>query len=97
MADGPPICHPALNCIVVAPICSFTLTNRPLLLGPDMVLTVTLGSRALDTTLTCDGQVGLELEPGDEISFSRSNHSVRLVESPFRDYYEILRTKLRWG
>ena len=44
LSAGGPICHPALNCIVVAPICSFTLTNRPLLLGPDMVLTVTLGS-----------------------------------------------------
>jgi len=97
LSAGGPICHPALNCIVVSPICSFTLTNRPLLLGPDMVLTVTLGSRSRDTTLTCDGQVGLELEPGDEISFQRSAHSVRLVESPFRDYYEILRTKLRWG
>ena len=33
LSAGGPICHPALNCIVVAPICSFTLTNRPLLLG----------------------------------------------------------------
>jgi NAD+ kinase len=97
LSAGGPICHPALNCLVVSPICSFTLTNRPLLLGPQMTFKVTLGSRARDTTLTCDGQVGLELEPGDEISFQRSEHSVRLVESPFRDYFEILRTKLRWG
>jgi NAD+ kinase len=62
-----------------------------------MTFKVTLDSRARETTLTCDGQVGLELEPGDEITFQRSKHSVRLVESPFRDYFEILRTKLRWG
>ncbi|MCF8032099.1 MAG: NAD(+)/NADH kinase [Desulfarculaceae bacterium] len=97
LSAGGPICHPALNCIVVSPICSFALTNRPLLLGPQMVLSVTLGGRAGDTTLTCDGQVGLMLEPGDQVSFQRSAHSVRLVESPFRDYFEILRTKLRWG
>ena len=97
LSAGGPICHPALNCIVVAPICSFTLTNRPLLLAPDMVLSVTLGQRAQETTLTCDGQVGLELEPGDEIRFQRSKHVVHLIQSPFRDYFEILKTKLRWG
>ncbi|MBU1156556.1 MAG: NAD(+)/NADH kinase [Proteobacteria bacterium] len=97
LSAGGPICHPALNCIVVAPICSFTLTNRPLLLAPDMTLSVTLGHRAQETTLTCDGQVGLELEPGDEIRFQRSEHIVHLIQSPFRDYFEILKTKLRWG
>lgn len=97
LSAGGPICHPALNCIVVAPICSFTLTNRPLLLAPDMTLSVTLGHRAQETTLTCDGQVGLELEPGDEIRFQRSEHVVHLIQSPFRDYFEILKTKLRWG
>ncbi|MCF8040898.1 MAG: NAD(+)/NADH kinase [Desulfarculaceae bacterium] len=97
LSAGGPICHPALNCIVMAPICSFTLTNRPLLLSPDMTLSVTLGQRAQETTLTCDGQVGLELEPGDEIRFQRSEHIVHLIQSPFRDYFEILKTKLRWG
>ncbi|MCB2192113.1 MAG: NAD(+)/NADH kinase [Deltaproteobacteria bacterium] len=97
LSAGGPICHPALNCIVVAPICSFTLTNRPLLLAPNMTLSVTLGHRAQETTLTCDGQVGLELEPGDEIRFQRSEHIVHLIQSPFRDYFEILKTKLRWG
>ena len=97
LSAGGPICHPALNCIVVSPICSFTLTNRPLLLSPDMTLSVTLGHRAQETTLTCDGQVGLELEPGDEILFQRSEHMVHLIQSPFRDYFEILKTKLRWG
>lgn len=97
LSAGGPICHPALNCIVVSPICSFTLTNRPLLLGPEMTMAVTLGHRAQETTLTCDGQVGLELEPGDEIRFQRSEHMVHLIQSPFRDYFEILKTKLRWG
>ena len=97
LSAGGPICHPSLNCIVVAPICSFTLSNRPLLLAPEMVLGVTLGQRAQETTLTCDGQVGLELEPGDEIRFQRSEHTVHLIQSPFKDYFEILKTKLRWG
>jgi NAD+ kinase len=97
LSAGGPICHPSLDCIVVAPICSFALSNRPLLLAPDMGLSVTLGPGAFETTLTCDGQVGLELRPGDQIQVRRSPHTVCLIQSPFRDYFEILRTKLRWG
>jgi NAD+ kinase len=97
LSAGGPICHPALECIVVTPICSFALSNRPLLLQPDIRLSLTLDDRARDASLTCDGQVGVELKPGDEVNIGRALRSVRVVLSPFRDYFEILRTKLRWG
>ena len=97
LSAGGPICHPRLDCIVVTPICSFALSNRPLLLSPDMKLTINLGGRAQDTTLTCDGQVGLELNPADSITVCRAAETVRIIHSPFKDYFEILRTKLRWG
>ena len=97
LSAGGPICHPSLECIVVTPICSFALSNRPLLLGPAMTLSLTLGPRAEAVTLTCDGQVGVELLPGDVITVRKARAAVRLVQSPFKDYFEILRTKLRWG
>ncbi|KIX13233.1 NAD(+)/NADH kinase [Dethiosulfatarculus sandiegensis] len=97
LSAGGPICHPALDCIVVTPICSFALSNRPVLLEPDLVLSITLDHRSLDTSLTCDGQVGLDLEPGDKIYIQRAKKAVRIIHSPFKDYFEILRTKLRWG
>ncbi len=97
LSAGGPICHPALDCLVVTPICSFALSNRPLLLGPQMRLTVSLGPKVQETTLTCDGQVGCELQAGDKVIISRARQAVRLVLSPFKDYFEILRTKLRWG
>ena len=97
LSAGGPICHPALDCLVVAPICSFALSNRPLLLGPQMRLTISLGAKAEETSLTCDGQVGIELQAGDRVVISRAAQGVRLIESPFKDYFEILRTKLRWG
>ncbi len=97
LSAGGPICHPSLECILVTPICSFALSNRPLLLSPHMTLTVTLDRRAQDTTLTCDGQVGFDLVAGDRVIISRAGKTVRLIHSPFKDYFEILRAKLRWG
>lgn len=97
LSAGGPICHPSLECMLVTPICSFALSNRPLLLSPGMTLTVALDRRAQDTTLTCDGQVGFDLVAEDRVVISRAAEAVRLIHSPFRDYFEILRTKLRWG
>lgn len=97
LSAGGPICHPALDCLVVTPICSFALSNRPLLLAPQMRLTISLGAKAEETTLTCDGQVGIELQEGDKVVVSRADRGVRLIHSPFKDYFEILRAKLRWG
>ncbi len=97
LSAGGPICHPALDCLVVTPICSFALSNRPLLLGPQMTFTISLGAKAEETSLTCDGQVGIELQDGDQVVISKAAQGVRLIQSPFKDYFEILRTKLRWG
>jgi NAD+ kinase len=97
LSAGGPICHPSLECMLVTPICSFALSNRPLLLSPGMTLTVTLDRRAQDTTLTCDGQVGFDLLAEDRVIISRAAETVRLIHSPFKNFFEILRTKLRWG
>ncbi len=97
LSAGGPICHPDLNCILVTPICSFALSNRPLLLSPHLTLELSLGREAGHTTLTCDGQVGLEISSQDTVTVQRAAESVRIINSPFRDYFEILRTKLRWG
>lgn len=97
LSAGGPICYPELGCISLAPICSFALNNRPLLIGPDMTLTIRLAPRTDSITVTMDGQVGVELSHDNVIQVGRGDCSVRLVNSPFRDYFEILRTKLRWG
>jgi NAD+ kinase len=41
--------------------------------------------------------VGRKLLPGDRVQVRRSDARTRLVSSPSKDYFEILRTKLNWG
>jgi len=97
LSAGGPICYPSLKCMLITPICSFALSNRPLLLSSYMTLTIILDHRAEDSTLTCDGQIGFNLLAGDHVIISQAAKTIRLILSPFKDYFEILRTKLRWG
>ena len=97
LAAGGPIIHPALDCLVITPICPHTLTNRPLVVDADASITVTLKSDKEDVYLTLDGQVGMELKAGDVIRVRRAEHRTRLVTSRSKDYFEVLRTKLKWG
>ncbi|RII27231.1 MAG: NAD(+) kinase [Geobacter sp.] len=97
LAAGGPIVHPPLECLVVTPICPHTLTNRPIVINADAMVTVTLKSAHEDVFLTLDGQVGMELKGGDVITVRRAAHRTRLIMSRSKDYFEVLRTKLKWG
>ncbi|BDV43711.1 NAD kinase [Geotalea uraniireducens] len=95
-ANGP-IVHPALECVAITPICPHTLTNRPIVLEASAEIAVRINSKHEDVFLTLDGQVGMELKCGDLIRVQRAEHRTRLVMSASKDYFEVLRTKLKWG
>jgi NAD+ kinase len=97
LSAGGPILYPELDCFVLSPICPHTLTNRPIVVGSDAVIKVALKCINEDVCLTLDGQVGVKLECGDVIRIARSKQRTHLIVSGSRDYFEILRTKLKWG
>lgn len=97
LSAGGPIVYPTSHCTVLTPICPFTLTNRPIILPSQVVIQVELGERIKDVSLTCDGQVGCELFSSDKILISAAPNPLSLIKTPTIDYFEILRTKLKWG
>jgi len=97
LAAQGPVVHPSLDCLLVTPICPHTLTNRPIVVGGDSSLEVRLQSKDEDVFLTLDGQVKLDLESGDTIVVNKAACRTRLVVSSTKDYYEVLRAKLKWG
>lgn len=97
LAAAGPIVHPSLHAMLLTPICPFTLNNRPIMLSDKVKIKVTLKTENVDHLLTLDGQVSFALKAGDEVRIERSKNCTRLIKSPFRDYYSILRTKLQWS
>ncbi len=97
LSAGGPIIYPTAHSIVMTPICPFTLSNRPIILPAEAQVEVELGARAQDVAVTCDGQVGCELQPRDRVLVSATGTPLRLIKPRTTDYFEILRTKLKWG
>jgi NAD+ kinase len=97
LSAGGPIVHPTLHCFVVTPICPHTLSNRPIALPDNVVVTVCLTSQSEDVLLTLDGQIGFPLLPNDVVEIKKSRFKMKLIKHPTKSYYEILRTKLKWG
>lgn len=97
LSAGGPIVHPVLDCIVLTPICPHTLTNRPIVLSGDSLIEVGLRSESEDVFLTLDGQIGVSLEKGDVVEVKKSPHKTRLFLPCERDYFQVLREKLKWG
>ena len=98
LAAGGPIMHPQVGGMVIAAICPHSLNVRPLVIPEESVVEIELLQKEGDIMLTLDGQFGFELHLGDLITISKyKRHSVKVVQSPKRDYFELLRTKLYLG
>ena len=97
MAAGGPIINPGSECLVITPICPHMLTNRPMIVSADASIRVEVMFQDENVFLTADGQVGTSLQAGDIVEVERASNRTRLILSPEKDYFEILRTKLRWG
>ena len=54
-------------------------------------------ARDVEVHVTFDGQFGCPLTPADAVVVTRSPRSLRLVRAPNRDFFAVLRTKLKWG
>jgi NAD+ kinase len=96
LSAGGPIVFPTMDAVVLTPICSHTLTNRPIVLPASQPIDVTLQSDQ-DVMLTMDGQVGFHLKRGDRVEIRQAAARIRLLRFPQKHFFSVLRTKLKWG
>ncbi len=97
LSAGGPVIYPSMNAVVITPICPFTLSNRPLVVPDDAVIELCLKTDQEDVALTLDGQVGFPLKVEDRVVIRKSQTTFSLVQPMNRNYFDVLRDKLRWG
>jgi len=98
LSAGGPIVQPTVDAMIITPIAPHTLTNRPIVIPGNSTVRVQPTMDARDEIVfTLDGQSAFPVHPGDEISVSRAAKPLRLIHPTTRSYFEVLRTKLKWG
>jgi NAD+ kinase len=97
LSAGGPVIFPSMNAVVITPICPFTLSNRPIVVPDDAIIELRLKTDKEDVALTLDGQVGFPLKLDDRVIIRKSKATFNLVQPMNRNYFDVLRDKLRWG
>jgi NAD+ kinase len=100
LSAGGPIVHPAVDVMVLTPICAHTLNARPVVISGGDTVGVRVdpvGAPPPPAMLTVDGQAGLPLDADDEVRSGRSPYRTRLIRLGREGFYTVLRTKLWWG
>jgi NAD+ kinase len=96
LSAGGPILFPTMDAIVLTPIAPHTLSNRPIVLPGGQRVDVTLRADQ-EVMLTMDGQVGVPLRERDVVEVQKACARIRLVRFEQKDFFSVLRTKLKWG
>lgn len=97
LSAGGPVIFPSMNAVVITPICPFTLSNRPIVVPDNATIELLLKTDQEEVTLTLDGQVGFSLNVDDRVVIRKSRVTFHLVQPSNRNYFDVLRDKLRWG
>jgi NAD+ kinase len=97
LSAGGPLVYPANDSIILTPICSHSLSTRPLVLNPEHPIEVSLGEDEHPLTIVADGQEKRQLNPGQTLVIRRSPHDLKLARTRYAtSFFEALRDKLDW-
>ncbi len=96
LSAGGPILYPTLETFLMTPICPHTLTNRPIVLPDTFILEIKIKGGD-DVYMTIDGQEGFPLKVRDRVVIKKADYKAKFLVLHSRDYFHILRTKLKWG
>ena len=97
LSAGGPIVHPSVESFVITPICPHTLSDRPLVIRDSSSVEMKLSGNTESVFLTLDGQRGIPLQATDIVRASRAKEMLKLIHPSNKSYFEILRSKLKWG
>ena len=97
LSAGGPIIYPTMGAVVMTPICPHMLSNRPIVLPDNLEIQIELVTARQEVFLTLDGQEGIPVTERERVVIRKSPTTIQFVYSPSKNYFDVLRTKLKWG
>ena len=97
LSAGGPIVTPELKLFLITPIAPHNLNTRPIILSGDVKIVLTLAAPSEFGIVNVDGHTHNKINLEDEVEISYSKESLKIVLPDNRNYYNVLREKLKWG
>ncbi|MCJ8337022.1 MAG: NAD(+) kinase [Pseudomonadales bacterium] len=98
LSGGGPIMHPKLDALVLVPMFPHTLSSRPIVVDGNSELKIIISEENETYPLvSCDGQVSINLAPGDVIKLNKHQHKLQLLHPEGYNFYRTCREKLGWS
>jgi NAD+ kinase len=99
LSAGGPVVVPAVDALVVTPICPHTLAVRPIVLPGSCRITVMrlppFGGE--EVLISADGQVGEVLDDGMKVVVTRGAYDALLIRLETEGFFSRMRRALQWG
>ena len=93
LSAGGPVVYPLTESFILTPICPHSLSQRPLILPSDFIITSFVKENI--AKLIIDGQEIYSLD--DKIVLKKAKRKAKLIHRVERNYFDVLREKLHWG
>lgn len=97
LSAGGPILSGNLSAIVITPLCSHSLSFRPIVINAQSVITIEPVRVNKGTTINLDGQVSHQLRKNDVVTIQRHRGAFLVVNNPVRTQWDTLSSKLNWA
>ena len=96
LSAGGPILHPRVAGILLVPIAPHSLSNRPIVLPEDVMISIKV-VEGHEVIVNFDMQSLTNLQSGDIIEVSQSKKTISLLHPLGHSDYKTLREKLHWN
>ena len=97
LSAGGPIIRPNLDVLLITPIAPHNLSTRPIIIDGKENITLKLEEQDRMAYIAIDGDDIIEISNDDLVNIKYSDKKLKLIIPKSRDYYSLLREKLKWG
>lgn len=96
LSCGGPVISPDTNALVITPIAPHNLNARPLVIPDDRVITIRVIGRQNEFLTSLDNRIA-SYPNQTELTITKANFTIDLIELQHASFIKTLRNKLLWG
>lgn len=95
LSAGGPVIDPAMDCILLTPVCPHSLFSRTVVFGGNAQLAIEGCSQYdSDVFLTLDGEDSIQIFEGERVWFRRSEQKARMIRLKQNSFLEVVKEKI---